>query len=101
MFDTGLINKVLDHLEHNHEIVNFSIVNCQVRPNHSGGAQHSRILLQLSSNDEKILNQVSDAITNMIEKHPLAEGSVERKASEVRFQYFQYFIIYLTNYFCL
>jgi hypothetical protein len=49
LFDTGLINQVLDLLEASAKEVPFSVVNCDVRPNNSSGAQYSRMALELRS----------------------------------------------------
>lgn len=73
LFDTGLINQVLDTLEVDHN-VNFSIVNCEVRPNTTTGAQHSRILLQISGSDSDKIKETAEAIRKMVKKHPRAHG---------------------------
>jgi hypothetical protein len=74
---------VLDILENNHSDVNFSIVNTEVRPNTSAGAQHSRIVLQMSSFDEAKLKLVADNVKKVVVSNPKAEGEVN-VVSEVR-----------------
>jgi hypothetical protein len=49
LFDTGLINQVLDLLEASSKEVPFTVSNCDVRPNNSSGAQYSRVALELTS----------------------------------------------------
>jgi hypothetical protein len=44
-----LINQVLDLLEASAKEVEFDVANCDVRPNNSGGAQFSRVALELKS----------------------------------------------------
>jgi hypothetical protein len=75
LFDTGLINQVLDTLEVDHD-VNFSIVNCEVRPNSTNGAQHSRILLRITGSDAEKVRLTAEAVSKMVKKHPRAEGEV-------------------------
>lgn len=73
---------MLDNLELDHE-VNFSIINCEVRPNTSAGAKHSRFLIQLSGSDPNKVKNVAENIRNLVVSHPFAEGSVHIQ-SDVR-----------------
>lgn len=88
LFDTGVINRVLDVLESNHHDVNFSVVNCEVRPNTSAGAQHSRVVLHMSCNDSTKLGAVAETVKKIVESNPKAEGVVnvlnEEGEGEVR-----------------
>lgn len=74
---------MLDTLELDHE-VNFSIVNCEVRPNTSAGAKHSRFLIQLSGSDPAKVKKMAETVRDMVVNHPFAEGSVHIH-SDVRF----------------
>ncbi len=75
LFDTGLINQVLDLLEKD-ELVEYSIANCDVRPNKSAGAQFSRVQLDLKGADTKRVSAMAELITQTVTKHPKAEGSI-------------------------
>lgn len=72
-----MINRVLDILEDSHNEVNFTVVNCEVRPNTSAGAQHSRIVLNMSSSDKDKLLQVAENVKTVVESNPKAEGEVK------------------------
>jgi hypothetical protein len=52
------------------------VVSCEVRPNTSRGAQHSRFILQLSGSDAKKVKKTAENIRDMVVNHPSAEGSV-------------------------
>jgi alpha-aminoadipic semialdehyde synthase len=75
LFDTGLINQVLDLLEHD-EQVEYTITNCDVRPNNTSGAQYSRVQLELKGNDLNRVGAMADTITAAVSKTPRAEGTV-------------------------
>jgi hypothetical protein len=66
---------VLDLLEHD-ELVEYSIANCDVRPNKSSAAQYSRVQLELKGADLNRVAAMADKITAAVSKHPKAEGSV-------------------------
>lgn len=76
LFDTGLINQVLDLLERHGDNVEFNVVNCDVRPNNSGGAQFSRVRFDLKSPNKAALQAVMTEITAAVEKTPKAEGVI-------------------------
>lgn len=83
LFDTGLIIHVLDSLELVQE-VNFSIINCEVRPNTSAGPKHSRFLIQLSGSDASKVKQVAENVRDLVAGHPFAEGSCHIHSDSVK-----------------
>lgn len=86
LFDTGVINRVLDLLENSHSDVNFTVVNCEVRPNTSAGAQHSRVVLQMSSTDTAKLQAVADKVRQLVVSNPKAQGEVNVLTEEAGVQ---------------
>ena len=66
---------MLDLLERD-ELVEYNITNCDVRPNKSGGAQFSRVQLELKGADAKRVSAMAELITSTVLKHPAAEGDV-------------------------
>lgn len=82
LFDTGLINQVLDLLETHAALtspskqVDFTVANCDVRPNNSSGAQFSRVRLELKAREQGALQDVMDLIQAAVDKTPKAEGAV-------------------------
>ena len=83
LFDTGLINQVLDLLEAHAsdsatgKLADFTVANCDVRPNNSSGAQFSRVRLELKAKDEAALKEVLGLIQAAVDKTPKAEGTLE------------------------
>lgn len=75
LFDTGVINQVLDLLDED-ESIEYNVSNVDVRPNKSSGAQHSRVHLVLKGADEKRVTRVAERISAIVNNHPKADGSV-------------------------
>lgn len=90
LFDTGLINQVLDTLEAHtsHPATStskavegttsgfsFNILVCDVRPNNLQGAQHSRVVIQLSGPSAAEIQQVAESVCSMVTAHKAAEGT--------------------------
>ncbi|CAE7457430.1 AASS, partial [Symbiodinium microadriaticum] len=83
LFDTGLINSILDELERFSDIT-FSLSNLDVRPNASGRAVKSKMQIQLTGSKEHV-QQVLERITAMAEGHQQAEAQVEADAVQVEY----------------
>jgi hypothetical protein len=82
LFDTGLINQVLDVLEAESGVqeegrrIEFSVTNCDVRANNSGSAQYSRVMLDLKGRDAARVKEVAALISSAVDKNTKAEGMV-------------------------
>lgn len=72
LFDSGLINKVLDLMDNNPDVF-CKVTNLDVRPNTTSGSVPSRLLLSLSGDNEKV-SQVINKIKLLIDATPKAEG---------------------------
>lgn len=70
---------MLDLLEQQADKVEFSVVNCDVRPNNSGGAQFSRVRFDLKSQDKAALQAVMAQMTKAVDSTPKAEGVINIK----------------------
>lgn len=92
LFDTGLINQVFDTLElhSSHAPIggsssadatipdskfSFNILLCDVRPNNLQGAQHSRVVIQLSGKNPAEIQSVAEEVCRMVSSHRSAEGT--------------------------
>ena len=77
LFDTGLINRVLDYLERENADngIHFKITNTVVRPNTTSGAVPTVLLLQITQNegDLKTIDRVINQIREIVKYVPLAE----------------------------
>lgn len=78
LFDTGLVNKVLDYFDDSH--LKYSISNLNVRPNLTSGPVPTRLELQLTGEFDDI-NAATDAIEEMIKSNPASEGTVTLQGS--------------------
>lgn len=86
VFDSGLLNRVLDELDGYADEVSYKIAKCVVRPNTSSGALPSNVTLALTGTAEK-LRIVEDRIRRKVESHPNAAGSITLQGSvEARLQ---------------
>ncbi|CAM9276121.1 unnamed protein product, partial [Ectocarpus fasciculatus] len=86
VFDSGLLNRVLDELDDYADEVTYKISKCVVRPNTSSGALPSNVTLALTGSAEN-LRRVEDRIRRKVESHPNAAGSITLQGSvEARLQ---------------
>jgi alpha-aminoadipic semialdehyde synthase len=86
VFDSGLLNRVLDELDDHVDEVSYKIAKCVVRPNTSSGALPSNVTLALTGSAEN-LRVVEDRIRRKVEAHPNAAGSITLQGSvEARLQ---------------
>ena len=75
LFDSGLINKILDELEVFKDI-KFSLTNCDVRPNQSSGPLPSRIEIHIEGPKDHV-TEVCEHITELIDNfHDSAEATI-------------------------
>lgn len=74
LFDSGLINTVLDLIEQHYDTIAFDITNCDVRPNRGSTTVPSKILLQLRGDDEQV-RRVTASIKRLVEASPKAEAT--------------------------
>lgn len=65
---------MFDLLELHGDEVQFNVVDCDVRPNNSSGAQFSRVHFELKSKDKAALQSLMALITKAVEVTPKAEG---------------------------
>lgn len=93
LFDTGLINTVMDTLElhtshpatptgttpsksaEDASKLSFNILVCDVRPNNAQGAQHSRVVIQISGQEPGHVQRVAEEVCHMVTSHKAAEGT--------------------------
>lgn len=86
VFDSGLLNRVLDELDNYADVISYKIAKCVVRPNTSSGALPSNVTLALTGSAEN-LRHVEDRIRRKVESHPNAAGSITLQGSvEARLQ---------------
>jgi len=81
LFDSGVINRVLDVFDAEANDVgassfSFSILDISVNTNTTQGPVPSRIVLQLSGPNEEGLQRLVDIIAMLMESHPKADGSI-------------------------
>lgn len=84
MFDSALINRVLDALDNDCPGVTYKISKCIVQPNQKAVAVPSSIALTMHGNVTD-LKRAEDKLRHMVENHPnaaasfISQGSVESK----------------------
>ena len=87
LFDSGVINRVLDVFDaeatdvgasssSSSSAFSFSILDISVNTNTTQGPVPSRIVLQLSGPNEEGLQRLVDSIAMLMESHPKADGSI-------------------------
>jgi len=79
LFDSGLINSVLDELEGFPDI-KFSLSNLDVRPNASSHAVKSRVEIQITGSKERV-KEVCDHLTSIAEGVSAADADVTADTS--------------------
>jgi hypothetical protein len=77
LFDTGVINSVLNLLEEqtNASHFHFAIALADVRANATSGAVPSKITLRLGG-EQSYVEKAANDVKKLVESHPSAEGSV-------------------------
>lgn len=76
LFDSGLINNVLDELESFKDKIKFSLTNCDVRPNMSSTPVPSHIEIHVEGSKEDV-KEVCDHVTSLIDNfHESADATV-------------------------
>lgn len=75
VFDTGLINQILDVIE-SHDC-HFEFQECNVRPTIDGNAEKSTVLLRLTSKSEEELKLVKEQVSSLVDLVKKAEASMK------------------------
>ena len=75
MFDSGLINQVLDVMEH--DDCHFEFQECNVKRKVEGTPEKSDVLLRVSAKDREVLDRVNGRVQSLVDLIVAAEASLQ------------------------